>query len=888
MKLLIPYEFAPSSEQRPVIASHISAAHLQMAFSAVIYEGLRPFALGIASLNIVFSVSFFLLQSPPVRGPLATLSAGTASLLLGLAYVLKRWPVPMTYANPLAGGITGLCLLNCFLRLYLVPEPQHTTNVTVMIIGAGCIFLCSRWLTLVLTVAVSGWGAMVWLAPPSPLWPYFAFVQLGAVGVAIIIHITRVRTFRRLELLRLQDERQKQQLEATMLAAQQGEERFRQLSAATMEGIVIHENGITLDANQAQARICRAHLTEIIGRPIWDFIAPESHALVQEKIQSVNEQPYEAIGRRIDGTMFPMEVCAKAIPYQGRLARVVAIRDITERKQLEALLAGEKRVLEMISCGARLADILAVLAGTVEAQGGEVLCSILLLDTSGTRLLHGAAPSLPESYCQAIDGVVIGPNVGSCGTAAYRRAAVAVADIAVDPLWAEFRALALGHGLRACWSSPILATNGQVLGTFAIYAREPRKPMLCDWQLIDRATHLASIAIERTRAEGELRESEKRYRHVVEHSQGLICTHDLEGVLLSVNPAAAHNLGYQPEEMVGNNLAHFLAPAARPFFSSYLKRVSQHATASGLLMLLTKTGEERVWLYHNSCYMEAGKQPYVIGHAQDITQQKQVEQELRRATEAAEKANCAKSEFLANMSHEIRTPMNGILGMTALALDTELTAEQEECLTLVQSSAEALLDIINDLLDFSKIEAGKLALDSIDFNLATCLNETLKTFALTTQEKGLLLSGQIAPEIPVVLIGDPGRLRQVVTNLVGNAIKFTAAGEVEVKIELEAQHDDTRCLHFAVRDTGIGIAAEQQRAIFEAFTQADSSTTRQYGGTGLGLTICQRLVALMGGRLWVESAIGQGSTFHFTAQLQCHHAQQDVVAQSHSGFQLNK
>ncbi len=344
---------------------------------------------------------------------------------------------------------------------------------------------------------------------------------------------------------------------------------------------------------------------------------------------------------------------------------------------------------------------------------------------------------------------------------------------------------------------------------------------------------------------------------------------DTQGRYQGFNKAFADFFGIEPNLWIGRHVRDLLPPQlAEQHVARDEEVFARGGRQSYEIELITPAGARYDTLYNKAALTRPdGSVRGLVGTIMDISERKRWEAEILRAKEAAENANRAKSDFLANMSHEIRTPMNGVIGMTELALDTELTEEQRDYLEAVQMSANALLSIIDDILDFSKIEAGRLDVEQIPFDLEKVCADALRTVAVRADQKGLELLARRGPGVPRRLLGDPGRLRQILLNLLGNAIKFTERGEIEVAVELAEPGAAGQVLHFCVSDTGIGIAPEKQEHIFEAFAQEDSSTTRRFGGTGLGLTICSRLCELMGGRIWVDSVPGQGSAFHFTLQL---------------------
>lgn len=355
-------------------------------------------------------------------------------------------------------------------------------------------------------------------------------------------------------------------------------------------------------------------------------------------------------------------------------------------------------------------------------------------------------------------------------------------------------------------------------------------------------------------------------------SLDLLCIAGTDGFFKRVNPAFHHVLGWAEEDLVTHPFIQFVHPDDVDTTLGEMQTLS-----AGIPTLAFENRYRDTHGSYRHLVWSASPEPrtgLIYGIARDVTQAKHAEEELRLAKETAEAANRAKDAFLANVSHEIRTPMNAILGMTELTLDTPLTDEQRKYLATVKTSADALLSVINDLLDFSKIEAGKLELDFADFSLRRVLGETLRALAFRAHRKGLELVCQIQPDVPDALIGDAGRLRQVLLNLIGNAIKFTEQGEIVVRVETVpapgTKDSIPPGLLFSIVDTGIGIPLDKQQKIFQAFEQQDSSTTRKYGGTGLGLSIASQLVALMGGQITVESVPGRGSTFCFTVHFAEH------------------
>ncbi len=621
------------------------------------------------------------------------------------------------------------------------------------------------------------------------------------------------------------------------------EERIRLILESTAEGIYgIDTHGVCTFINPAALRMLgfssRDQVLGLNGHLLFHHSHadgtpfPMQHCRIVEAFRSrKGTHSDDEVFWRNDGTSFPVEYWSHPLLRGGKaIGSVVTFLDISQRRSFELAIRESEQKFRAVFEGAELGIAVAeIKSGNITINSAyrrmldctaDEMLSIGIFD----KLTH---PEDVERDLNAFQPLVRGE---------------------IDHLHIDKRYL-LQDG-RLVWASVELSLQRDAAG----------KPQYI--------LGLAANITERKGVEEELRASERHLRAFIEYAPVAVAMFDQEIRYLAASRRWITDYGFGHSDLTGICLYDLIPNLPEKWRESHRRGLAGEKQHLGEDVWIRADGAEQ-WV-SSSVYPwsdPGGNVGGIIISAEDISQRKQFEEQLQKAKLAAESASAAKSTFLANMSHEIRTPLNGILGMTELVLDTELTEGQRENLSLVQFSAESLLSIINDILDFSKIEAGKLEIELIPFQLRGSLQQILKTCAIRAEQKGLQFSFHAPADVPDALVGDPGRLRQVLLNLVGNAIKFTERGQILVAVAAAFPVKGRALLHFGVKDTGIGIPAEMQEKIFAAFSQADGSMARKYGGTGLGLAICLRLVEMMGGRIWVESAPQKGSVFHFTLDL---------------------
>ena len=638
-------------------------------------------------------------------------------------------------------------------------------------------------------------------------------------------------------------------------ALRYNEERFRMVIENSYDLLTIVEAGGTIRYESPSVlRVLGYSQAEIIGANLFSYVHSDDVSELRRTFEAVSSTPgfgptMEFRVRHHDGGWRWVESVGNNLlgdPGVGGI--VLNSRDITQRKRAEELLAGQARVLEMVARRAGLAAVLEALARLVEEHSNG-LCSILLVDQSGAALRHGAAPSLPGSYVAAIDGINIGPAAACCGTAAYRKEAVIVTDIASDSLWAGYRDLALSFGLRSCWSSPILSTGGDVLGTFDVYHREINTPGAQDLQLVDVAGKIAGIAIQSQTAEEAVRKSELEYRNLFESANDAIIIFEPETeIILEANNQACQTYGFTRDELVGRSLKELTRDVARG--EQQLYSLLRTRTCRNFETIHHKKDGTPLDILANSSVIEYGGREAILSVNRNITERKRLQLQLIQSEKMA-----ALGQLVSGVAHELNTPLQSVIGYTQLLLSLpHVDPHLAEKLEIIDREAERTRRIVNNLLSFSRQQ--KPSRTEIDLN--ELLGRSLELRAYEMRVSNVVAKTDYGA-IPQVR-GDENQLQQVFMNIIVNAEQAIRSikknGTLSIKTEFRPT-DDNGMVSVSIADNGPGILPEHIDKIFDPFF-----TTKALGkGTGLGLSISYGIVKEHGGNLRVESEPGAGARF---------------------------
>lgn len=789
-------------------------------------------SVAMAALYAFFGSCHIVLLPPRAASVMTPVAFGTSLAFLALAAFSRMRRLNDRWVHPVSALMAGAVLLNCLTMMELMDSPQEATHLILLLIGAGSLMLSRRWLAVVMVATWIGWA---WQAAHSvtPGWQHFGFALVSATLLAGLIFVVRRRTLIRFERLRLQHERQEALMKAALLtsddARHDAEIAQRNLEEAMRE-LVSSEKRLRLLIQQVPvvmwATDSELNITHHLGSPSPPYRSNIVGQNLVELLQDheAREVPINAHRAALAGTPQSYEFEAEGVVYDAHveplknsdgevIGAVGLARDITSRKRaLDALRESEHRYRDLFENATDLIQ-------SVGPDGRLAYANRAWCQALGYTMDEAVGLSFEE---------FVHPDCMQHCHDVFRRV---VSGESVEHVRVAFRAKD-GRRIELEGNVNCKFENGQPVATRGIFRD----------------------VTERTRMQEEL----DRFFNM---SFDMLSIANSDGYFKRINPAFTRTLGYRTEELLAQPFLDFVHPDD---VESTLAEMNNLASGQPAVNFVNRyrcqDGSYRWFAWTSSPQLEGG---VIYAVARDITEQRNFQEDLRKAKEAAESAGRAKSEFLARVGHEFRTPLNAILGMTELVLDSPLSAEQREYLVTARNSAEALLTVINDILDFSRNESLHVGLENVRLDVREIVRDVLRTLTPQVDRKGLDLHASVAPDVPKIVVGDPVRLRQILVNLVSNAVKFTGEGEVLVTVNRQHDAGEQVALEFRVTDTGIGIPKAKQQVIFDAFVQAESATSRRFGGTGLGLTIASQLVQLMGGQIRVDSEPGQGSTFSF-------------------------
>jgi len=773
-------------------------------------------------------------------------------------------------------------------------------------------------------VTISGTAfilSLKWLAS-ALLLPWPVYMQLASVAVGLTLYFGTMMTAPQLGIVYVHQwllppiaavlsivgarilAKSREQAEQLRRLLQYSEQQLHTLINLSPDGVFVVQDDRIAFANDRVAIFLGYDAPQaLISKSLADLTVPSEHARLEAfaREASTTTRPLPARSLQLlhhDGTPVPATLTCAPVSYRGSTASQVTLRDLTITRGDLTLLEGERHVLEAIASGSSLSNQLDSICRLIEELDPSIRTSVLLANAEGSHLYHGAAPSLSPAYVAAIDGVEIREGNGTCGTAAARREPIVTADIAHDPNWSDYRLLAREHGLAACWSTPILSASGELLGTFATYSRLPTNPAQETARLVQHATHLASIAIQRHRLEQRQLDEAEISSTLATLGRALISSLDRRVLLQQLCDAtrsalhtdvshvylldrdedmleAVASRGDTPEQWEAIQALR-LTPSHIPVFLEKLQALGSLEVSETTNTDLLPTALQAAYGIRSGIFAPLRSGTALVGAiaagyrhtnaafsahqhrlARGIAQLASLALDNSRLLEELDGANRIKSNFVATMSHELRTPLNVLIGYQDLLLDDEfgpLTSDQQEIVRRLSFHARQLLVLVNDTLDLSRLESGRMTITAETIDLGGFIENLRKETEEAWGHRGLTLGFDV--EGGSTLHSDPVKLHVILRSLIANAVKFTEHGSVRVAVRRQGNG-----IEIVVSDTGIGIPEEARDIIFEPFQQAAPTISNRFGGAGLGLHIVKRLLDVLGGTIAVASTVGSGSTF---------------------------